>query len=61
MNKKEKQTIQELIDKGYLVVVSNPMETNFAKKYSVYQGNARSNKLKLVVINDDGRVLALQG
>lgn len=51
---------QDLLDKGYTLVLKDPFEKiSITKMYDVYQGLDRS-KLKTVVISE-GRVIALQG
>lgn len=56
----EKKAVRALIDRGYTVCVAEPEAKLFSVKYQVFQGNS-FRVLKIVVVNDEGKVIALQG
>lgn len=54
----EKDQIAALINQGYVVEVVNPYGRNFNQKYRVVQKIGES---KIVVVDDNGKVIGLQG
>jgi hypothetical protein len=60
MNKKDKQIIKTLMKQNYKVVVQDPSGETFSERYRVYQAVGFGD-LKVVIINDEGTVVGLQG
>ena len=60
MTKSDIEAIEELMSKGYVVMINNPRGSTFQQRYTIYQGIDRS-KLKAVIINKKNKVVRLQG
>jgi hypothetical protein len=60
MKKEDLKKIRRLLMLGYLVHLNDASGDTFSKRYRVYQSSF-TDELKVVLVNDDGEVVGLQG
>lgn len=60
MQKEDSLKIKRLLAKGFKVEVVNPSAKKFNGRYRVYQ-NLGWTEQKVILVNDEGKVIGLQG